>query len=279
MPPAVRKAVVPVAGLGTRLRPISCVVPKAMMPLADRRGRVLPVLHYVLAEAAAAGIEEAAVIVSPPHEDMLRRYLEAARQVAPDMPKRVELVIQQQPLGFGHAVLMGKDVVGPESFMLLLGDHVYVAQANAQPCAAQVAHAFAQRGGAAMIGMQPVDASELPRVGVAGGVPLGNGVFRCTDFIEKPSLAAAKSRLATPGLKDGEFLAHCGTYIFGAEVFDCLEELAARPRESGKEIQLADAQSMLLKRSGDRYFLCQIRGRAYDTGTPEGYAATVKAFG
>ena len=74
----IHRAVIPVAGLGTRLRPLSAVVPKALMPVPDRQGRVLPVLHHVLAEVAAAGVTEAAVVASPNHVAMLRAYLRAA---------------------------------------------------------------------------------------------------------------------------------------------------------------------------------------------------------
>lgn len=274
----ITKAIIPVAGLGTRLRPLSYVVPKAMMPLADRKGRMLPVLHYILEEAAAAGASQAAVIVSPPHIDMLRRYMDAVVEMKmPHLP-HVEFLVQEQPLGFGHAVMMGRDFIGAQPFMLMLGDHVHVPQDGCKPCSRQVADAFAQRGGVAMIGMQPVDADELPRVGVARGEPVGDRVFRCTDFVEKPDLATARSRLVTPGVAKDRFLAHAGIYIFDAEVFDLIAELAARPRAAGKEVQLADAQAMLLTRHPSDYYLYHIAGAAHDTGTPAGFAATQKAF-
>ncbi len=274
----ITKAIIPVAGLGTRLRPISYVVPKAMMPLADRKGRMLPVLHYILEEAAAAGAAHAAVIVSPPHIDMLRRYMAAVIEMnMPHLPQ-VEFLVQEEPLGFGHAVMMGRDFVGRQPFMLMLGDHVHVPAAGSEPCSRQVANAFAQRGGVAMIGMQPVDADELPRVGVARGEPLDGRVFRCAEFVEKPDLATARSRLVTPGLAADHFLAHAGIYIFDAEIFDLISELATRPRAKGKEVQLADAQSMLLQRHPDEYYLYHIAGTAHDTGTPAGFAATQKAM-
>ena len=176
---AVRKAVIPVAGLGTRLRPLSAVVPKAMMPVPAADGRILPVLHHVLAEAKAAGADEAAVIVSPPHAAMIRAYLAAAAEAArvqgtklsspapaADLPAKVALIVQQKPLGFGHAVWLGKKFVGRSAFLVMLGDHIQVARLGRAACAAQVAGAFAQTGGAAMIGVQPVGPEELPRVGV-----------------------------------------------------------------------------------------------------------------
>jgi UTP--glucose-1-phosphate uridylyltransferase len=290
--PPIRKAVIPVAGLGTRLRPISAVVPKAMMPVPDVRGRVLPVLYHVLAEVAAAGVSEAAVVASPSHVDMLRAYLQAAAEASAhtienELPRRVEVLTQREPLGFGHAVWLGKRFVGQAPFLVMLGDHIQVARAGQPACAAQVARAFARHGGAAMIGVQPVDAAELPRVGVAGGARLSGQVFRCASFVEKPSLALARKRLATPGLPKDHFLAHCGIYAFTPEIFDCLEDLmvsgAAGPRGARAqgprhEVQLAGAQSILLERHPRDYYLVRVVGRAYDTGTPAGYVATWKAM-
>ena len=316
----IHKAIIPVAGLGTRMRPLSAVVPKAMMPLPDRQGRVLPVLHHVLAEAKAAGVSEAAVTVSPNPEAMIEAYLRAAADAgATDLPETVTLIgrkgdrvtcksllrgtgfdpskarklrfrdrfvpanaprsVQDKPLGFGHSVWLGKSVIGCSPFLVFLGDHVQIAEPGRPACAAQVARAFARMGGAAMIGMQPVPAEELPRVGVAGGTPVakGKGIYRCTAFTEKPDLAAARARLRTPGLKKDHFLAHCGIYAFAPEIFDCLEELMAQPPARGSEYQLADAQSMLLRRHPADYYLVRIEGRAYDTGTPEGYVATWRA--
>jgi UTP--glucose-1-phosphate uridylyltransferase len=293
------KAVMPVAGLGTRLRPLSAVVPKAMMPVPDSRGRILPVLHHVLAEVAAAGVAEAAVIASPPHADMLRAYLRAAGETPGgrkgELPPRVKIIVQDKPLGFGHAVLLAKRFVGANRFLVMLGDHIQESYAGEPACAAQVAWAFAAYGGAAMIGVQPVDAAELPRVGVARGAPIGDGgasgrrgrgdgkisrrgkiVLRCADFVEKPDPRTAFARLRTPGLPRGRFLAHCGIYAFTPEIFDCLEESLAR-RKAG-EVQLADAQTLLLSRHRDDYHLIRIAGRAYDTGTPAGYLATWKSL-
>lgn len=284
---SIHKAVIPVAGLGTRLRPLSAVVPKAMMPLPvctdstrqDGAMAVLPVLHHILAEAAAAGVREAAVVVSPGQEEMLQRYLDAARKThGKGLPARVEFLVQEEALGFGHAVWLAKDFAGGGPVMVLLGDHVYAGKSGRPGCAAQVARAFADLGGAAMIGVQPVGEAGLSLVGVAGGVPLGGGVYRCTDFIEKPDLATARRRLRTGGLPAGRFLAHAGVYVFAAEIFDCIEELLSARRRSGAEVQLADAQSILLTRHPEDYYLMKISGQAYDTGTPAGYAATWKAF-
>ena len=273
----VRRALIPVAGLGTRLRPMSSVVPKAMFPLVSGAGRIRPIVHYICAEALAAGIEEIALIVTPGQEQTFRQYIAAARQAGDaDVPTRVEY-IPAEPRGFGYAIARGADFVGGQPFMIILGDHVHLADPGREPCGAQVIQAFTEHGGAAMIGMHTVGPEALGLVGVARGEPIRGNVFRCTHFVEKPDLAVARKLLRSPGLPEDQFLAHCGIYLFTSEIFQCLADLAAKLPE-GKELQLADAQSLLLKRRPNDYYLVRIAGRALDTGTPETYAAALEAM-
>ena len=287
----VRKALIPIAGLGTRMGPLARAVPKAMFPLADAALKVRPIIQFILNEARSAGVERAGLIVAPAHTDLLRKYFAAARkEPGADKLDWIEFINQPSPMGFGEAVARGADFVGDEPFMLLLGDHVYKARHGQPSCAAQVAAAFDRTQGCAMVGMQPVGPGELSRVGVAGGQnvpprlrgerPDGDmsRIYRCRKFIEKPSLEAARKELRTPGMADDEFLAHCGIYVFAAEVFDCLSRLAGQDRPMGQEIQLADAQQMLLERRPADYWLYSIAGRAYDTGTPEGFLAAQDAM-
>ena len=273
----IRKAIIPVAGLGTRMRPVSTVVPKAMLPLVDAQGRVRTVAHVILAEAAAAGVDTALLVVSPPHAEMIERYfadLGAAERS--DLPG-IEYAVQETPGGFGRAVLCGRGFLAAEPFLLLLGDHVHVAAPGEPACSAQVVRAFEGAAAAAVVGMQPVGAEELSRVGVARGEPVDGRLYRCTDFVEKPDEPTARQRLVTPGLEEGTYLAHCGIYAFGPEILTCLAELGAAGPADG-EVGLADAQAVLLQRRPEDYLLYRIAGRACDTGTPEGYAATQAAL-
>ena len=139
----ITKAMIPIAGLGTRMGPLARAVPKAMFPLVDAAGRVRPVIHYILSEAYAAGARQIALIVSPGHLDLLRQYFVAARK-EPDgeVVASVEFLTQPSPMGFGEAVARGADFVGDEPFMLLLGDHVYKADPGQPSCGQQVAAAF-----------------------------------------------------------------------------------------------------------------------------------------
>jgi UTP--glucose-1-phosphate uridylyltransferase len=129
-----------------------------------------------------------------------------------------------------------------------------------------------------MIGMQPVSTEELSKVGVAGGIQIQQDIYRCTDFAEKPDPLTARQKLVTDGLPKGTFLAHCGIYVFAPEIFDCLVALGPTAQKSRKEIELADAQGVLLKKYPKEYFLYKIAGRAYDLGTPAGYTDAQAAF-
>jgi len=318
----ITKAVIPVAGLGTRMLPMSAVVPKCLLPLADAAGRCRAAVHWLCAAARDAGVAEAAVVVSPTQHELLACYFQAAcgesGYAAADPPlPTLHFVVQDRPAGFGDAVLRAEPFVGRYPFLLLLGDHIHISPPGAPSCIAQVSNAFAQHKPAAMIGMQAVGEAELCRVGVARGVPVPRGagvsparpagilpasgedgltsssglengthnagdtsaspptIFRATEFIEKPTPDQARERLVTPGLPDGQFLAHAGIYAFTSEIFSPLAHV--RPDRTG-EIPFAAAQQLFLERHPKDYLLCQILGQAHDLGHPAGYAAAQAAF-
>jgi UTP--glucose-1-phosphate uridylyltransferase len=173
---------------------------------------------------------------------------------------------------------MGRDFVGDDDFLLFLGDHIYLSDAPSVSCAAQITQAHEHMRGAAMVGVQPVGTDEIARVGVCKGEPLDSGVYRCIDFAEKPDASRADQDLRTPGIEDGRYLAHCGIYAFRPDIFDCLREVATSGSPTGDEVQLADAQSLLLQRHPGDYFLRRIDGTAYDTGTVDSYVKAVAAF-
>lgn len=275
----IHKAVVPIAGRGTRMGAICQAVPKAMLPLVDSRGRIRPLVHFICAEAAAAGVERVAVVVARRDVDMLHRYFTAAsKQAASELRVQIDFITQPAPRGLGDAVLQAEHFVGNDPFLLFLGDHVYVAERDARPTAAQVVDAFAGRRGAAMVGVQEVGADELANVGAVRGLPLGERVYRCEELIEKPDPAAAREKLATPGLAEDRFLAHGGIYLFTPEIFACLHELLTAYRRADEEIQLTAAQAILRSRHPEDYFLVRIAGQCLDAGTPEGFAAAHAAI-
>lgn len=275
----IQKAIIPVAGRGTRMMPMTSVMPKAMFPLVDHRGNIYSALHIILKEVKSAGIEQVGIIVSPWQTEILKEYFTTVYQSNPEqLPEKIEYITQTTPDGFGDAVLQGKDFIGNEPFVLLLGDHLYIEDRNTQSCLAQVINAFNSMNPAAMIGVQMVSIEELSRVGAARGVQISHNIYRCTDFIEKPTPEIAREQLAMEEFPEDTFLAHCGIYVFSQGIFGCLSKISVLAQQTGKEVELAKAQAMFLKEYPEEYLLYKISGQAYDIGTPLGYARTQIAF-
>lgn len=266
------KAVIPIAGLGTRMGPLCRAVPKALLPLPAPGPGMRPVVHEILAEVSAADIDEAGLIVRPDHREAVSRYLEVARAEGADDLPEVTLIDQPQPEGFGEAVLRASDFTDGKAFLLMLGDHVFDVPAGGEGPAREVAGSFSQYQPAAMVGVQVVGEAELAKVGACRGSVIEEGVYRCTRLIEKPSVQAAREQLRTPGLAGGQYLAHAGVYAFGPEMMETLAAMADEPRREGQELELADAQLRLLE-SGSEYLLRRVTGRPEDTGSIGGYAA------
>ena len=268
----VRKALIPIAGKATRLMPLTSVIPKAIFPLINFENQVQCVLHVICEQAISAGIEYIGIVVSPQQINIVRQYFSTIRKGGfGEFAAQIEYITQESPRGFGDAVLQGLNFIGEEPFMSLLGDHVYAHDDDKPCCTLQVARAFDSINGVAMVGMQLVSTEELPRVGVASGIHVKRDIYRCTNFIEKPDLVTARLELTTSGLPEDSFLAHCGIYIFSPEIFESLLHISKTAQKAGKEVELADAQTELLKKYPEKYFLCKITGRSYDVGTPSGY--------
>ena len=275
----VTRAVIPVAGLGSRMGPISKAMPKSMFPLVDSRGRLRPLLHHACMEASAAGIDSVAIVVNPQQTDLLHRYFTAAgKESAAELPVNIDFISQPQPRGLGDAIMLAEHFAADEPFMMLLGDHVWVSDKQARPSAAQVVDAYVEHRGAAMIGVQVVSPEVLPSVGAARGRLVKDRVYVCEDIVEKPSAEVARQRLVSPDLGQEKYLAHNGIYVFSPDIFDCLRELSRAYRSAGEELQLTSAQQLLLKRRPQDYFLLNVAGRCMDCGAPAGYAEAFDAI-
>lgn len=273
----IEKALIPVAGMGTRMLPLTAAMPKALLPLADDQGNLRAAIDWIVREALSA-VTRVGLVVSPSQLQPLQQYFAAASSDNCPLEQRIDYIIQHNPAGFGDAVLLGRSYIGNAPFMVMLGDHVHLS-ASQETCARQVSAEMARPGAAAVIGMQRVDEQELPRVGTAAGEQIGDNLYRCTAFIEKPSIQQARAKLTMPGLPTGKYLAHCGIYAFCSEIFDHLADLSARPRNPDQEVQLADAQSLLLERRPCDYYLLEIKGQSLDIGTPEGYIRAWQVVG
>src|SRR5574340_1504458 len=202
----IRKAVLPVAGLGTRVLPASKVIPKEMLPLVDK-----PTLQYIVEEAVAAGVEEIIFVTSrskrsiedhfdsfPELEAVLKRKgkrkeLEELRQM--QTMAKFTAVRQSEPLGLGHAVLCAKELVGDEPFVVMLGDILIPPET---PCLPQLIEVYEQYGGS-VLSLVPLPPEVVPTYGIAAVEELPGDALQITRLVEKPALEEAPSDLGVYG--------------------------------------------------------------------------------
>ncbi len=265
----IRKAVLPVAGLGTRVLPASKVIPKEMLPLVDK-----PTLQYIVEEAVSAGIEEIIFVTSrskrsiedhfdafPELEAVLekkgkRRELDELRRI--ERMAEYVAVRQPQPLGLGHAILCAKNLVGAEPFVVMLGDDLVAPET---PCLPRMIELYQTYGGSVLsLFTSPPD--QISAFGVAAVDNLADDVVKVNFLVEKPQKEEAPSDLAV-----------AGRYVLTPDIFALLEE--TRPGAGG-EIQLTDAIQMQAA-AGNCYGL-RFNGVRYDTGNPLGYLTTSIAY-
>ncbi|CAL8978217.1 UTP--glucose-1-phosphate uridylyltransferase [Rhodoplanes serenus] len=268
----IRKAILPVAGLGTRFLPATKAMPKEMLPVVDR-----PLIQHVVDEAREAGIEHLIFVtgrnkaVIEDHFDRQyelevtlterRRFadLEHLERDLP-IPGQTSFTRQQSPLGLGHAVWCARDIVGDEPFALLLPDVLVQAERG---CLAQMMDAYRELNQRAnVIAVEEMPEDRLHMYGVVGaGKSLGKA-FEVTEMIEKPARGKAPSNLIITG-----------RYILQPEVFDILEN---QSWGAGGEIQLTDA--MIKLAMNQPFFGVKFEGRAFDCGSKIGFLCANVAY-
>jgi UTP--glucose-1-phosphate uridylyltransferase len=257
----IRKAIFPVAGLGTRFLPATKAQPKEMLPVVDK-----PLIQYAVEEAYAAGVREMIFVTGrhkrpiEDHFDMTfelevaleqagkAELLHVVRSVKPDDMECI-YVRQPQALGLGHAVLCGRRLVGNEPFAVLLADDLMVGN---PPVLAQMVEQFAQWR-VSMLAVQEVPAEHTRRYGIVAGTPVSERLLNIERIVEKPDPASAPSRMGV-----------AGRYIFTPGVLD---ELARQQAGVGGEIQLTDGIASLLRR--EKVFAYRYDGVRYDCGSKE----------
>jgi UTP--glucose-1-phosphate uridylyltransferase len=273
MPKPIRKAVLPVAGLGTRFLPATKAVPKEMLTVVDR-----PILQHVVDEAMAAGIEHF-VFVTGRNKAVIEDHFDNAYELEETLRKRgktkeLEALLgelppagacsftrQQAPLGLGHAVWCAREIVGDEPFAVLLPDMVTMAGPGGSRCLAQCVETYEKRGGN-VIAVEEVPPEETHQYGiVAIGKDFGRD-FEITGMVEKPAKGAAPSNFIISG-----------RYILGPEIFPILEKVE---KGAGGEIQLTDGMIALAKSQG--FHGVRFDGRTYDCGSKIGFLAANLAF-
>ncbi|QCE32181.1 UTP--glucose-1-phosphate uridylyltransferase GalU [Acetobacteraceae bacterium] len=258
-----RKAVLPVAGLGTRFLPATKATPKEMLPVVDK-----PLIQYAIDEAREAGIEEFCLITAR-GKDNLIDYFDVAYELESMLKKRHKKVAlkvleessvaagslvavrQQNPLGLGHAIWCARSFVGSDPFAVLLPDDIVLGKPG---CLKQLVDTYHKTGGN-IVAVEEVDPSLTNRYGVLDIESTEGKLVKVKGFVEKPAPENAPSNLAI-----------IGRYIFEANIMD---ELAGASPGEGGEIQLTDAMDRLLK--SQPFYGLKYEGQRFDCGNKLGF--------
>jgi UTP--glucose-1-phosphate uridylyltransferase len=268
----IRKAVFPVAGLGTRFLPATKAVPKEMLTVVDR-----PVIQHVVDEARAAGIEHF-IFVTGRNKAVIEDHFDMAYELEDTLAKRgktdalgelrdelpaaglTSFTRQQAPLGLGHAVWCARDIVGDEPFALLLPDMLHLRE---KPCLASMIEAYNQFGGN-HINVAPVPDDQTHQYGIVGVENVEAACSPITQMVEKPPQGTAPSNLHITG-----------RYILQPEIFDFLSKQEAG---AGGEIQLTDSMLRLRDELGQGFFANRYEGEIHDCGSKIGFLTANIAY-
>jgi UTP--glucose-1-phosphate uridylyltransferase len=267
---AIKKAVIPVAGLGTRFLPATKAIPKEMLTIVDR-----PTIQYIVEEAVASGIEEIIFITSAGKSAIENHFdydfqLDTVLKDKKKVQLREELanisnlidivsVRQKEPLGLGHAILMARNVIGDEPFMVLLGDDLVKGRV---PCCKQMIDMYGQLG-ESIVAIQRVDMDQTHQYGIVEGTETDHRrTFKVSRMVEKPAPGTCHSNMAI-----------IGRYLLMPDIF---ELLAKTTPGHGGEIQLTDALLALANRR-DMYAY-EFDGKRYDAGDKLGYLKAIVDF-
>jgi UTP--glucose-1-phosphate uridylyltransferase len=265
----IKKAVIPVAGMGTRFLPATKSMPKEMLPIID-----IPVIHYVVEEAIASGIDDIIFVTgrskrsiedyfddSPELENHLKRNnKEKLLKIVQDISSMVDIhyIRQKEPNGLGDAILTAKKHINDEPFAVLLGDDIIV---NKKPCTKQLIDNFAKYG-RSTIAVEEVPMEKTGSYGIIKGQPLEDSLYALDDIVEKPSPEEAPSNIGA-----------IGRYVFTPEILDCIEQTE---KGVGGEIQLTDGIRLLNEQQ--KVYAYKFTGKRYDTGDKVEYVKAVIDF-
>lgn len=260
----IKKAIIPAAGLGTRVLPATKAIPKEMFPIVDK-----PAIQYIVEEAAKSGIEDIMIITSRGKSEMedhfdrnheLENKLKAGGAAKKDMLEQVvgaaqlaniTYIRQQEQKGLGHAVLQAKKFVDGEPFAVLYGDDVIIGD---DPCIGQLMKAYEETGLCGAVGIKEVSKQDVCKYSSMKLEPIRDNYYKITDMIEKPR----------PG-EEFSLFSILGRCILPAEIFEILENI---PYGAGNELQLTDAMKVLALRSGIAGV--DFTGTRYDMGNKLG---------
>jgi len=268
----IRKAVFPVAGMGTRFLPATKAQPKEMLPVVDK-----PLIQYAVEEAYAAGIRHM-IFVTGRNKRAIEDHFDTAYelenelqangkhdllQLVRSVPEDMDCSYVRQPraLGLGHAVLCAQPLVGDEPFAVLLADDLMCGLDGGPGVLAQMVNVFREKA-TSLLAVQEVPADHVKRYGIVAGQPAGERLMRVEKMVEKPSTKEAPSRMGVSG-----------RYILTPGVF---EHIRNNPRGAGGEIQLTDGIAKLIDTEGVHAY--QYEGKRYDCGSKLGFLEATVDF-
>ncbi len=290
----VRKAVIPIAGLGTRHFPASHAVKKEMFPVVGPDGIARALFHYHLLELEAAGIEEICIITQPGEDELVNHYLRGpddlylkrlekypvllreAEQMR-GFARRVSFAVQHQQEGYGHAVFQTKDFAAGEMVLLGLGDHLF----RGQPVSPyrELADMAEVSGGRSVSAVNRISAAELRGYGTIAGTRRveNRRLIDVSLIIEKPAVAVAQAQLRVNDLPAGTWLGWFGMHLLAPSIYEILGEMIRGNVRDNGEFQLTRAQEIQRQRHG--YLALEMTGaQRFDFGVPDDLVASVQAF-
>jgi len=291
---AVRKAVVPIAGLGTRHFPASHAVKKELYPVVGPDGIARALFHYHLLELDAAGIEQICIIVQPGEDEMVRSYLRgpgadylkrlekypALLREAEQMrgfAERVTFAVQPQQEGYGHAVYQTKKFAGGEPVLLCLGDHLF----RGQPVSPfrELAQMAAVSNGRSVSTVNRISSGELKGYGTIAGKRRADNprLIDVSLIIEKPDVATARAKLRVNDLPAETWLGWFGMHLLAPSIYEVLEEMIRDNVRDNGEFQLTRAQEIQRQREG--YLALEMTdAERFDFGVPDDFVRSIAAF-
>ena len=289
-----RKAVIPVAGLGTRHFPASHAVKKELFPVVGPDGIARALFHYHLLELEAAGIEELCIIVQPGEDEMIRAYLNgpgddylkrleehpALLREAEQMrgfAKRVSFAVQSTQEGYGHAVFQSKSFADGEPVLLCLGDHLF----RGKPVSpfVELARQASASGGRSVSAVNRISAGELKGYGTIAGKRRADNsrLIDVSLIIEKPAADVAREKLHVDGLPAGTWLGWFGMHLLAPSIYDILAGMIRDNVRDNGEFQLTRAQEIQRQREG--YLALEMTSaQRFDFGVPDDFVRSVQAF-
>jgi UTP--glucose-1-phosphate uridylyltransferase len=294
MPSVIRKAVVPIAGLGTRHFPASHAVKKELFPIVGPDGIARALFHYHLRELVAADFEEICFVVQPGEQAMVRAYLdgpgdtylkrlakypalvEEARQMR-DFSTRIRFAVQETQEGYGHAIFQTREFAAGETIFLCLGDHLF--RGRTQSPYRELADLARASGGLSVSGVTRIGPAELKSYGTVAG-RRRQGDPRLIDLaaiIEKPDVKTARERLHVDGLPPDTWLAWLGMHVLTPSIYDVLDEMIRDNVRDNGEFQLTRAQEIQRERHG-HLALEMNEATRFDFGIPDDFVKSVGAF-